>query len=222
MAVLVCIILAIAIYYFYNRKVGTKEDLSLVPNDSLVVGPAGNDNIQIEPAPIPEKVTRTPQTKKEEVIKNIIDKKYDEAEVGIKSLLEANQKDPELWYMDSSLKSLLSDTVGALSSIDKALVYDPQNTTYWKWKISLNMTKMVGEKIAKTSLTYINTIKSLYENALKVTNSNIEIITPYAIFLESVGEINQAISYWEKAIVANPLAKSSYKTEIERLKAKLN
>jgi len=126
-----------------------------------------------------------------------------------------------LWYIDSSLKSLLSDTVGAIASIDKALIYDSQNTTYLKWRISLTISKMVvGDKILKTSLTYINTVKFLYEDALKITNSNIEIIAPYAIFLESIGEINQAISYWEKAMIINPLAKISYTAEIERLKAK--
>ena len=217
-AILVCVILAAGIYYFYYGNMTVKDDVLPISDTSDVVESINDNNLEITPVVVSDKV---PKTSKEEVIKNILDKKYDKAKVEIKSLLDANQKDPELWYIDSSLKSLLSDTVGAIASIDKALIYDPQNTTYLKWRISLIISKMVvGDKILKTSLTYINTVKSLYEDALKTTNSNIEIIAPYAIFLESIGEINQAISYWEKAMVINPLAKISYTAEIERLKAK--
>lgn len=158
------------------------------------------------------------QENKDKIIKNIIDKKYDEAKSDIKLLLETNPEDSELWYINSSLQEVLSDNTGAISSVDNAILYDSKNIIYWKWKISLVIEKMVKNGVSRKSIEYVNTVKYLYDDALKSTNSNIEIITPYAIFLESVGDINQAIIYWEKAIVVNPLSKSSYLNEINRLK----
>lgn len=217
---LICVLLALGVYYFYHKKIFVKNDVLVNPVVLDTTKQAVDSNLVITSVGGPNIIEIEVKTDKDAVIKDIIDKKYDQAKTEIKSLLVKSPEDPELWYINSSLQGVLSDIAGAITSIDKALIYDAQNTTYWKWKISLTITKMVTAGISKTSSEYINTIKSIYENALKITNSNIEIITPYAIFLEGIGDINQAILYWEKAIVINPLVKQSYMTEIVRLKAK--
>jgi len=58
----------------------------------------------------------------------------------------------------------------------------------------------------------------LYEDALLATSRYTDILTKYAQFEESVGNIAEAIALWEEALKNYPENAQFYNTEINRLK----
>lgn len=216
---LVVVLIGSGLYYL-NYKKSHPVGESILPVSSLPVATptVAKDNLIITPAPITTSAIVV-KTTQDQVIKDIVDGKYDQAKIELKPLLVATPQNAELWYINSSLQELQSDNAGAVVSINKALVFDPMNAVYWKWKVALVTRQMVQDKILNTSSSYITAVKNIYIDALKATNSNIEILTPYAIYLESIGDKTGAIALWEKAITVNPTAKTSYQTQIDRIKA---
>ena len=220
---IVVVVILGGIFYYKYKKAHTVVvpvtdqsvpiDVTATPDKGKAVS---NPNITITPTKIPEVAVVTP---KDQIIKDILASNYDKAKTEIAAELAKSPKDAELWYINSSLQAQVSDMAGAGTSADKALEYDMQNTTYWKWKILLSMKKMTQDGVQNTSSIYRDTIKGLYENALKATNDNAEICAPYAIYLTGIGDKALAITYWQKAEISNPMAKSSYETEIAKLKA---
>ena len=224
--VIICVIAVAGIAYAHYKRthapVNTEQIGDTTPsNTTITPEPVKGENkgvVTVTPTKAP---TTAPsievKTAKDQVIKDIVEGNYDKAKTEILAEINKTPKDAELWYIDSSLQAQVSDFIGAMASVKNALAYDPQNTTYWKWEVSLTIKKLYADKIANTSSLYRDTIKALYIDALKATNSNIEIITPYAIYLASIGDKTQAITYWQMAIKVNPMAKSSYETEIAEL-----
>jgi len=62
-------------------------------------------------------------------------------------------------------------------------------------------------------------LNNLYREALDKTNNGVDIITSYAIFLETTGDLQGALDKWKQATVSNPTNKSVYATHIKRLEA---
>lgn len=107
---------------------------------------------------------------------------------------------------------LVGEKDKAFTVIDKAIEVDPTNYLTWRYKIIITK-----KKLTSSDPSYKTTVSTLYENALAATKNNIELITPYAIFLEEMGDKDGAIRYWKLAIQVNPLAKVSYQEQVDRL-----
>ncbi|MBX4191379.1 MAG: hypothetical protein KW804_01100 [Candidatus Doudnabacteria bacterium] len=60
-------------------------------------------------------------------------------------------------------------------------------------------------------------LDQLYIEALRATDSNVDIITVYAEYLERVGNLPKAIEYWKQAITLNSKNKALYQAEIVRI-----
>lgn len=132
-----------------------------------------------------------------------------------KSYLKAIEIVPNKYDAYSALFQVqldMTDFDGARESILKAIQSYPSNADIWNKYILLEQ-----EKFNATA----DQIKVLYEEALAKTNNNSDVVITYATFLESVGQINQAILQWQKAIEVNPSKTEVYQAEITRLQAKL-
>ena len=200
-------ILCAIVFVFVNQK----------NREVAVPTPVTNDtpNPTLATTPVPENPTGV--ITKDSVTKAVLDKKYDVARKNLDQLLTQNPADPELLYTSYVLSGLVGDFDGALTAITKAVTYDSKNTTYWKSKVSATRNKLYQDKVLDTSAEYRNAVKAIYTAALTATSQNIEIIMPYAIYLESIGDKAGAIAYWQKAIAANPQARTSYQGNIDRL-----
>jgi tetratricopeptide (TPR) repeat protein len=58
----------------------------------------------------------------------------------------------------------------------------------------------------------------LYNQALEKTHDNVNIISAYALYLESVGNNATALELLQKAVKANPKYANQFKSEIDKLK----
>jgi tetratricopeptide (TPR) repeat protein len=132
---------------------------------------------------------------------------YSESKKWFLEALAVNPKHEGIWHTYSSLLAAMKDYRGALGAVDKAISLKADNSDYWKWKIEL-----------LKKYDYDNEeINDLYTEALQKTDNSINIITAYAVFLEEIGDLQGAKSYWEKAIDVNGANRSQYQAEIARL-----
>lgn len=219
-AVVVIAILGAVTYNNYKKSHKAVVPAGEVTAQTPEAVKPNKNNVVVTPGKKPDdKATFEVVTAKDQIIKDIIDGNYDKAKTEMAVELKKTPKDAELWYINSSLQAQLSDFETAITSVDAALTYDSVNTTYWKWKVNLATKKMAVDKIDISSSQYRDTVKAIYEKALKATNNSAEICAPYAIYLAGIGDKALAITYWQKAEVSNPLAKASYEIEIAKLKA---
>ena len=107
----------------------------------------------------------------------------------------------------------MKDNVGAERSIKKAIDLRPDSTEYWRRYIQFEQGVMHRNS---------NDLNQLYLDALKKTDNSVDIITVYAQYLESIGDLASARQYWQKAIIANPTGKSTYQKEIDRINKTLS
>ena len=63
-------------------------------------------------------------------------------------------------------------------------------------------------------------VSKIYEDALKATKDNINVITAYAAYLVENQKYEQAITYLEKAITIDPARKAVFQAEIDYLRDK--
>jgi tetratricopeptide (TPR) repeat protein len=102
----------------------------------------------------------------------------------------------------------MGDNLGAESSLKKALDLYPVSADAWRKYIQFEADIMHRDD---------NAINGLYIQAINKTNSNVDIMTVYAQFLEKTGNLQAAKEYWQKAIIANPKGKKIYQAEVDRL-----
>lgn len=160
---------------------------------------------------------KSAKTYKAEAATFIEKKDYSSALHAINDALLINGSDAEAWATKASIHMQLGDLEAALSAAKDAVKYAPTNTGYWKLEIDI-LRQMESKKgITTANPEYRSKLEPVYVEALAKTSNNIEIIMPYAIFLEEVGDKQMAITYWQKAIEVNPAAKSSYEANIARL-----
>ena len=105
----------------------------------------------------------------------------------------------------------MNDNQSALSSIKKVMEIKPENPANWRSYITFEKERLHASNPE---------LNSLYIEALAKTHSNIDIITVYAQFLESIGNLQESKEYWQKAIIAFPPNTSLYQVEIDRLNKK--
>ena len=204
------IVLSGIVFVFSGKRTHTPSD-----EVELIIPPAtSKESVPTEV----KKDTVLSKTKLDTAGKFYQDSNYDEALKEVNASLSADKTNAEAWYMKSRILVKLGDLNQAFTSANNATTYAKTDTTYWKWKIEL--ARMIKEKqgVGVTNVSYRSTIEPLYKDALLATDTDIEIVMPYAIFLEDVGDKVLAIQYWEKAIEINPSAKSSYEANIANLK----
>jgi tetratricopeptide (TPR) repeat protein len=101
-----------------------------------------------------------------------------------------------------------ADYQGALKSISTAIEKAPTNAENWKKYALLEMEHLNASN---------DTISSLYSEAVVKTNSNIDIITTYADWLQDNGNLQASKEYWQKAIEINPKLKKTYQAQIDKI-----
>jgi tetratricopeptide (TPR) repeat protein len=106
----------------------------------------------------------------------------------------------------------MNDPKGALKSIQAALKLKENDPDIWKKYIVLQEEKFnLGN----------DRISALYSEALVKTNTHINMVTAYAVWLEKVGNLQSSKEYWQKAIELNPNNKATYEAEIKRIDQKM-
>ncbi len=96
----------------------------------------------------------------------------------------------------------------AIQYLDHLLKIAPQIPNYWRSKIELAHDVHSGDN---------NYMDDLYNQALKSTGNNIDILTVYAQFLWDTGRREEAKKYWEMAIEAHPPEAQLYQQQIDNL-----
>lgn len=106
----------------------------------------------------------------------------------------------------------MGDNDSALAGIKKAIELKPENAELWRQYIQIEKEKFSASD---------EKIEEIFSDAIKKTNSSVDIITVYAQFLESKGDLMGAIEQWKKAIAGFPANKDLYQEEINRMESKI-
>ena len=99
----------------------------------------------------------------------------------------------------------LNDKPKGLEAANKALALDNENPQYLLAQIEFTENKTSDE------------IKQMFENALKKSDNDIDVVTSYAKYLEQIGDKPGAIQFWQKAGEIDDKDKATYDAEIGRL-----
>lgn len=219
LAVIVLILLAIGlIYTSLNRS---KEPLSDVQSSENVVAEETTDLTVEERAELEQKATEqqgvinalSAETSLEDRIDAHTDLastytrlgRYSDALKTLNKVSEQGNQSPVLWYSYANVYEAMRDTAKAIAAVTQARDLQPDNARYWIKFIELNRELSNEEKI------------NLYEEALVKTEVNINIVTRYAEFLESIGNKEQAIAQWQQAQRVDPELSAQYQAQIDRL-----
>ena len=98
----------------------------------------------------------------------------------------------------------------ARKSIGEAIKRDPLSAQYWRWRIDLERFDLKGSD---------EDIRKLYAEALTSTREHADILSSYAQYLESIGDIQGAIAQWKILATRYP-NESIYTAEIRRLETR--
>ncbi len=134
---------------------------------------------------------------------------YAEARSEYEQALMFFPNDADTLHIYSTGLAAMKDYKAALAAILKAIDQNPKNPDFWKWRIALEKDHFNSDN------GYIN---DLYVQALNKTENEISMVTAYAKFAESIGNLQVALDYWQKAIIIEPVKKSFYQPEVDRLK----
>lgn len=132
-------------------------------------------------------------------------KKARDAQLLASKLLPGN---PTVWAELFRAENEMHDYQNAEDHLQKAITINPASTNYWRWLLELEEGPLHLSN---------DRLKQGYEEALKATNSHVNILILYAKFLEKIGDLPGAVQQWKKAIEVNPEGKSTYEAEITRI-----
>lgn len=104
-----------------------------------------------------------------------------------------------------------SDFNGALKFIEKAKDINFVDADVWKKLISLKQEKFNAG---------FDELDALFKQALEKTGNSADIISAYAIFLETQGKLQEAVAQWQAAVKIHP-DNQGYKDELARLRGLL-
>jgi tetratricopeptide (TPR) repeat protein len=174
--------------------------------------------------------------------KRVLEAQLKEAEDKVKALAaNADISDRYTAYIRlAELQNRLGMYQGAIESVDKVAaerqgnsrIYLTYATAYQglgdKAKARDNIVKVMAmdDETPENWIKYFEIFDDLdpamkdakYTEALKKTNNNIELVKIYAKYLESQGNKEKAIIYWEVARNVDPANASTYEAEIQRLR----
>jgi len=111
------------------------------------------------------------------------------------------------------IKVEMNDLDGARQSARKSIELAPHIADTWVRYIEFENFKMQTSN---------DSIGFLYIEALSKTNNHPDIVTNYARYLESIGNLQAAKEYWIKAGEINPPRAALYANEVARLDTLLN
>lgn len=140
--------------------------------------------------------------------------KYVEATDAFTKASEIHKQDANPYIALYQVQFDMNDNKGAKASIKKSLELKNDSADIWK--------KYIGLEIDRFEISN-EKADGLFQQAIEATKNNssqIDIITTYAQFLETVGNIQGAIDNWQKAIQLNNSNSAVYEQEIQRLKSK--
>jgi tetratricopeptide (TPR) repeat protein len=130
-----------------------------------------------------------------------------EAKKSLESAL-ALKYDAHIIHAYASLLYELGDSEGAMKYVDMSIDSAPDVTNFWQTKIKL------AQELYKETPKELNQV---YLDGIKATKEDIDLLTLYASYLTQIGQKQEAIRYWEKAIEKNPSARDVYQSEIKNL-----
>ncbi len=132
--------------------------------------------------------------------------KYQEAIKMLEIMPAEKINNSRVTYANALAYRGLGDNSRAKIYYVKTVELDDSNVDAWKglFEVSPNATK---EELA-----------NWYSLSVKATKNNLDLVIGYARFLESVGDKEKAIIYWETARNVNPDGAEEYAKEIERLR----
>ena len=110
----------------------------------------------------------------------------------------------------------MEDYIGATASIKKAISIRKGNAGLWRDYIQFEIERVHAPN---------DFINNLFGEAITDTTQRgdatnyTDVITTYASWLEKVGNLQEAVNYWKKAIESNPDRKVVFQAEITRLNA---
>lgn len=130
---------------------------------------------------------------------------YKDAIASLDAIITDNASNHRIWTMYTNIYWDMQDFAKAREASEKALNLDRENPQSWLAFIELQDNQ---EK------TYID---SMYQDALKKTDKDLDVVIAYAKFLEKVGDKQGAITQWETAGKINIKNKSEYEAQIGRL-----
>jgi len=120
---------------------------------------------------------------------------------------EVNQASDIPWSNLGSLYQQMGSLRLGKEALLTAVRLNPQNSLVWQKLIELYF------KMNETE----GNIEALYQKAITSTDSNIELVRDYALYLEQLGRHNDAIKQWQ--II---LAKTKEKPQLDGIKDKIN
>jgi tetratricopeptide (TPR) repeat protein len=130
--------------------------------------------------------------------------KYEDALSTLDKISSDNKIQARIWALRTNIYRDMGDKGKALEAANNALQLDRENPAYWLAAIEFS-TANNDEK------------KKQYEEALKLTQNDIDIVVSYAKFLESIGDKPGAILFWQKAGQTDEKNKAKYDAEVSRL-----
>lgn len=104
------------------------------------------------------------------------------------------------------------DYSGADQDIQKAFSFSKSDNQLWLTYIALKRDHLNASEAEQ---------RDLFKQALDNTNSNVNIVTAYAQFLEQHNDLPGAVQEWKIAEQLNPTGKAQYEAEIVRIQEKL-
>ena len=134
--------------------------------------------------------------------------KYDQAIATLDKIIGENQDKARLWALYANIYRDMDKLDKARENAKKALDLDKENPAYWLAYIDFSADQSK------------QTIDTLYQDALKNTDTNIDVVVSYAKFLENIGNKEKAKEFWVKAGQIDAKNKAQYDAEIARIDRK--
>ncbi len=132
---------------------------------------------------------------------------YKEALATLDFIKDENKDRPALWQRYSMIYRDMGDLEKARENAKKAVDLDKSDPAYWISYLEVSANQGA------------NTLKDIYNDALKNTENNVNVIIAYAQLLEKIGDKQGAIEQWKKAGEVDAKNKAQYDAEITRLQS---
>lgn len=130
---------------------------------------------------------------------------YEQAIATLDKIANENQDKGRVFALYSNIYRDMGNIEKARENARKALDLEKDNPAYWLAYINLSADQKTDD------------VKAWYEEAVQSTETNLDVVTSYAKFLEAIGDKQGAIAQWQKAGEINPEKKAEYDAEIQRL-----
>lgn len=119
---------------------------------------------------------------------------------------------PVAWYELATLEILMEAKQLAQMHIEKAIELNPSNAQYWQsYLVLIDNNPDVTKSL----------VEEKFNQAIRGTNGNADLIAMYASFLERTNNLPGAVQQWRRAIEADPGRRQQFEDEISRIQEKV-